>query len=465
MTSRGTKNPYVSFIGSSATGVTQSCYLVRFQKYNILLDCGLYQESDIYTNYKRNQELLKKIKAKDLDWIILHELHIDHTGLIPALYAKGCHAHVYVPQGSIPFLKLLWYDSLKIMQGDCDKLVKKHGMKASPLFAEGDIEMALCRCIELPYHQCYNITHNISLTYYPAGHIIHSAQVYLEIQEGYITKRLGFTGDIGGLTPRPYIVPRETLPFTNIMIGESTYNAKSRINNARDRENDIEKIKTVVAESNKVLIPSFSLQRTQELLLILYNLWKQGDLPDIPIYLDSPLSQKICNIWDIHEHIHQEVMDWENLHFIHDYPSSVTLQNSPQHCIILSASGFLTGGRVVGHLKAMLPNPLNTILFVGYSGEHNLASQIKSGQKEVVVDGAFVRNNAKIIDLRSFSSHASREELMEYYSKDCRYDKLCLVHGEFEGKVEFAHELQDTLASQGKSSRVIAVNQDSKIYF
>lgn len=463
MTSRGTKNPYVSFIGSSATGVTQSCYLVRFQKYNILLDCGLYQESDICTNYKRNQELLRKIKVKDLDWIILHELHIDHTGLIPALYAKGCNAHVYVPEGSIPFLKLLWYDSFKIMQADCDKLVKKHGMKASPLFYEKDIERALNRCIEVPYFNLTQIVGNIWFEYYPSGHIIHSAQVYLEMHEGYTIKRLGFTGDIGGPTHRPYTTPRLTLPFVDLLIGESTYNAKSRINNARDRANDIAKIKTVVAEAQKILIPAFSLQRTQELLKVLYDMWKQGDLPDIPIYLDSPLAQKICNIWNDDDFDHN-ILGWKNLHFIHDYPDSVALQNRSEHCIILSASGFLNGGRVVSHLKSILPNPQSTVLFVGYSGENNLASQIKSGQKTVVVDGVELRNNAKIVDLRSFSSHASREELMDYYSDMCRYNKLCLVHGEFEGKVEFTHELQDDLVAQGNSARVIAVNQDAKIY-
>lgn len=463
MTSRGTKNPYVSFIGSSATGVTQSCYLVRFQKYNILLDCGLYQESDICTNYKRNQELLRKIKVKDLDWIILHELHIDHTGLIPALFAKGCHAHVYVPQSSIPFLKLLWYDSMRIMQSDCEKLVKKHGMKASPLYCEKDIEMALERCVEVPYNQPKQISSNIWLEYYPSGHILHAAQVYLELQEGYVTKRIGFTGDIGGPTHRPYTTPRLTLPFVDLLIGESTYNAKSRINNARDRANDIAKIKTVVAEAQKILIPAFSLQRTQELLKVLYDMWKQGDLPDIPIYLDSPLAQKICNIWNDDDFDHN-ILGWKNLHFIHDYPDSVALQNRSEHCIILSASGFLNGGRVVSHLKSILPNPQSTVLFVGYSGENNLASQIKSGQKTVVVDGVELRNNAKIVDLRSFSSHASREELMDYYADMCRYNKLCLVHGEFEGKVEFAHELQDDLVAQGNSARVIAVNQDTKIY-
>ena len=464
MVTKGTTKPYIQFLGNSATDVTGSMHHIRFQKYSILLDCGLIQGHDIATDYRMNRDQIKKIKPNQIDYIVLSHCHIDHSGLIPTLFAKGCHAHIYVPEGSIPFLRLLWYDSMKIMQADCEKLIKKHGIKASSLYNESDIERALDRCIEVPYHHPRRIAPNILMVYYPAGHIIHAAQVYLELQEGYVTKRIGYTGDIGGVMPRPYTTPRLTLPFVDLLIGESTYNAKSRINNTRDRANDIEKIKTVVAEAQKILIPAFSLQRTQELLKVLYDMWRQNELPDIPIYLDSPLAQKICNIWNDDDFDH-DILSWKNLHFIHDYQDSVALQNRSEHCIILSASGFLNGGRVVGHLKSILPNPQCTVLFVGYSGENNLASQIKSGQKTVVVDGVELRNNAKIIDLRSFSSHASREELMDYYSNMCRYNKLCLVHGEFEGKVIFAQELKDTLVSEGKSSRVIAINADSKIYF
>ena len=463
MVTKGTTKPYIQFLGNSATDVTGSMHHIRFQKYSILLDCGLIQGHDIATDYRMNREQVKKVKPNQIDYIILSHCHVDHSSLIPAMFAKGCHGHVYVPQGSTPFLKLLWHDSMRIMQSDCEKLVKKHGMKASPLYGEKDIEMALERCIEVPYNQPKQIGSNIWLEYYPSGHIIHAAQVYLELQEGYTTKRIGFTGDIAGPTHRPYTTPRQTLPFVDVLIGESTYNAKSRINNARDRDNDIAKIKTVVDEAHRVLIPTFSLQRTQELLKVLYDMWGSGELPDFPIYLDSPLAQKICNIWCDHRFDH-DILGWKNLKFIHEYPQSVALQNSDEKCIILSASGFLNGGRVIGHLKTVLPKSNATILFVGYSGENNLASQIKMGQKEVLVDGQLVRNNAKIVDLRSFSSHASREELMDYYADMCRYNKLCLVHGEFEGKVEFAHELQDDLVAQGNSARVIAVNQDTKIY-
>ena len=149
---------------------------------------------------------------------------------------------------------------------------------------------------------------------------------------------------------------------------------------------------------------------------------------------------------------------------INDYEQSKRLQESDEHCIIISASGFLQGGRIMNHIKTALSNPKNHILFIGYAGENNLASQIKSGQKEVKVDGELVENNANITELRSFSSHANYEELMKYYSEECRYSKIALVHGNFSDKVDFAHELQENLIQQGKSSRVITTNQDQKIY-
>lgn len=195
---------------------------------------------------------------------------------------------------------------------------------------------------------------------------------------------------------------------------------------------------------------------------MLYQMWKDGALVDIPVYLDSPLAIKISNIWPQDE-TWQKVMNWRNLKMISDPMDSKKLQMSSEHCIIVSASGFLTGGRIMSHLTTALPNPNNTIMFIGYSGDNNLASRIKSNDKFVEANGVVLENKAKIIELRSWSSHASYEELMKYLTEQ-RYNKVCLVHGDMDGKIEFAKTLKEKLAEQGKSSRVIAVNSDSKIY-
>lgn len=463
MINKGVKKPSVSFIGNSATDVTGSAYLVKFKKYQTLLDFGLVQGGDIMTNYKANQEQIKKVRPKEIQYILLSHQHQDHGGLIPALFAKGCQAHIYVPFGSIPFLRLLWLDSLKIMQADCLKLQKKHGIKATPFYTEEDVEKAVWRCVDVASNIPYSITNDIKFTYYPAGHILYAQQILLELKEGSVIKRVGFTGDIGGTTPRPYIESRQTLPFCNILIGENTYNQPSRVNNTRDREQDEDKIVNIVDSSHRILFPCFSLGRTQELITVLYDLWNECKLPaHIPIYLDSPLAIKFCDLWPEYPKW-TTIMNWKNLHFIKDYQDSIELQMSSERCVVIAASGFLQGGRIVSHLKTALPDEHNHLCFIGYSGENNLASQIKSGQKEVVIDGTSVSNKANITDLRSFSSHASREELMDYYS-ECRFDKLALCHGQFDTKVDFAHELQDRLHNEAKSSKVIAINQDQRLF-
>ena len=458
----GVAKPYVKFPSNASVTVAGSAHLVRFQQYGILLDCGIAQGGTIEGDYQRNKDLLKSLRVKDIQWIVLSHCHGDHGSLAPALYAKGCQAHLYAPKGSVPFLKLLWEDCLKIHQSDCLKLTNKHGKGYSPLYTTDDIETALSRCIEVDYHQKTYLTKNIWFEYYPAGHIIHAAQIYLSMTQGYQEYRVGYSGDVGGPTERPYTEPYEPLPFVDTLIHECTYCQPGRPNSIKDRPKDIEKIEAVVRDSHRVLFPAFSLARTQELLTVLYQMWMNDLLPhDILVYLDSPLAIKICNIWPETGNW-KTIMSWPNLKFINDTVESKRLQMSNQRCIILSASGFLGGGRVLSHLTTILPNPNNTICFVGFSGENNLAAKIKSNEPFVEVNGAVIENKAKIVDLRSWSSHASYEELMDYLTT-LRYNKVCLVHGNMDGKVEFAKALKEKLVEQGKSSRVVAVNADSKV--
>lgn len=462
MVNRGTKRPYIHFLGNASTEVTGSMWLVRFQKYCILLDCGLIQGHDIATDYRLNKDMLKRIKPKEIDWIILSHCHIDHSGLIPALYAKGCQAHIIAPSGSVELLRLLWQDSMKIMQQDTLKLQRKHGIKAAPFYTQEDIERALDRIIDVD--NSYSLTSNISMRYFYANHIINSRQVYLELREGYRTYRIGFTGDIGGEREQPYVNARQTLPFVDVLIGENTYNTPSRPNKAYDRDKDREKITTVVAQYPRVLFPVFSLGRTQTILTELYRLWEQGKIPhDIKVVVDSPLAIKFCKLypkqddWD-------KVLHWENVQYVEDWETSQALQLSHEPMVLLSASGFMQGGRVRSWLKSFLPDRKAVICYCGFSGDNGTAYEIRHGDKLINIDGEMIENKCNIIELVSFSSHANYEELMSYYGDECRFLKLALVHGNYEAKVAFANTLQNKLVSQGKSARVVAVNAEQKIY-
>lgn len=455
---KGVLKPYVKCIGHSAIGVTQSCYYVRYQKFAILLDTGIYQEADVLTNYKTNKDFLKKIKAREIDYVILNHVHQDHCGMVPALYAKGCQAHLIVPKGSKPFLKLLWQDSLKILQSDCLKITNKHGIPASPFYTEEDIDNTLNRIIEVDREMI--LTQGLKLNYYGANHIIHAKQLVLTMGEGCHVKRLGFTGDIGGKETSLYTDARETLPMVDVLLSENTYNQPKRINKAYDRQKDLEKLETIINERHRVLIPCFSLSRTQIMITVLKQLYDEGKIQNIPVVIDSPLAQKICNIWPGKDW--EEVMKWKNLVFLNDMEETYSWQKNGQPCVIISASGFLSGGKILNWLQAELPNKTTHICFCGYSGENNLASQIRSKQKTVVVNGVEVENNANITELVSFSSHASYEELLDYLL-ECRYNKVALVHGDNRYKPQFAQTLQNILIEQGKSARVICVNEDTKI--
>lgn len=466
MVNKGVVKPYLKCIGASAVGVTQSCYLVRFQKYYIMLDCGIYQESDILTNYRQNQALLKKIKPREVDWLILHESHADHTCLVPALYAKGCQAHIICPKGTTSYLKVLWEDSCKIMTQDCQKITNKHGIKTTPLYTPDDIATALSRCIEVDPLTQYNLTPNIALTYYPANHIINSCQLSLAMTQGYQRKVLNFTGDIGGKTPQFYLEPRVNLPFCDILLGENTYNAIGRNNKPYDRQKDLDKIIAVLNQSKRTLFPVFALGRCQSVLTVLYQLWKDKKIPnDIQVYVDSPMAQKICALYPDDNGLWDEVYHWERLQFVPDHVATLTLQNtkSTNPIAVLSSAGMLSGGKSVSWAKALLPDHNAHIMFCGYSSDNTLASKIRFGENKINIEGDVVENNANITELVSFSSHASRDELIDYYANTLRFNKLCLVHGNYENKVNFANTLQDELIKQGKSSRVVCTQQDQKI--
>lgn len=458
--SSGVRKPVVNFIGNSSTDVTGSCHQIKFKNYNILLDAGLIQTNNIVTDYKANRDFVKKIKPKEVHYIICSHLHADHIGLLPPLYAKGCQAHIYIPSGSLPIMKLMLEDSAKIMQQDSDKLTRKHGIKAPPLATLQDVEKVLDRCIEVCYNLPMQIAEGVTFTYYPAGHIIHSAQIYLELKEGYVTKRVGYTGDIGSLDTHVSVEPRQDLPFVNVLIGEATYCQEGRnYSIKKDRWFDRQLIIDAITDYNKILIPVFSLQRTEDILHELYQLDdKNGFMPTV--YLDAPLASKIFNAWDGDiEYLRQ----WGKLKIIGDYVQSQGLQTSNEHCIIVSSSGMLTAGRALSHLKTILPNPKNCILFCGYSGDSTLATEIKHGTKEIKLDGELIANKAQIYCLNTFSSHVNYSQLSEYY-KGLSYDKLVLTHGRFEGKVKYANKLQEELTKEGKSSRVICANEDSRIY-
>lgn len=460
----------VQFLGNSATDVTQSCYQVTSEKYTILLDYGLYQDQNPIENYKVNHAKIKEIRPRKIDYIFISHANIDHCGALPDLYRRGCTAKIIVPRGNKELIALMLRDSAKIMASDAEKLKKIYKMKAYPLYTDEDIEVCLENMEEYDFDREYFLTEDFSFTFYAANHIVNAAQIVLSIRnELDMPKRILYTGDIGSpsiqkMYTEPFCFPDE---YMDLVIGESTYAGNQRVHQLRDRDKDKEKIRAIITEScidagGKVLFPVFALDRLQVVLTVLYEIYGGDPEFRIPIIIDTPLGAAVTMMWGdlitCGNTLWARVLDWENIHFTSSWEESLEYQKSKEPMIILASSGMCTNGRSVVWVKNLLSLEKNHICFCGYSAAGSLAAKIKEGCSKnptLQVEGRNVPNRAKITSLFSFSSHACRAELMEYYSS-LHYGRLCLVHGDQNDKLEFGTELREKLLDNGISSPVIA---------
>lgn len=454
--SKGTSKPYLHFVGGNATDVTGSCTILRFNNIKLAVDMGLIQTNNIVADYRANRDMMKRIKPKTVHGVVITHNHADHcAGLLIGAH-MGMNAYVYVPQGSLPIMRIMFEDCVKIMESDSTKLQNKHGIKAPPLATIEDVDKVIDWCVEVPFNQPYEIVGGAILTYYHAGHIINSAQAVIEIRQGYVAKRVGFTGDICNEVKGKSVAPLQPLPFVDLLVSECTYSDPSRCYSMKkDRWYDEQMILTAINQYHRILIPTFAQQRLEDILEVLAKLGINKR-----IYVDTPLGEKIYRVWP-------EPLDYEdrlNLKFVQSWEESQAIQASNEPCIVVASSGMLSAGRAVCYLKYLLPNPNNAVLFVGYSAENTTATEIKQGNKTIKVDGEVVSNKAQIYSLNSFSSHSNYKQLIKYLT-ELKYNKVCLVHSAYETKVGFCNDLQDKLYNQCKSAKVVCVNQDTKIYF
>lgn len=454
--SKGTSRPYLHFVGGNAVDVSGSCTILRFNNIKLALDMGLIQTNNIIVDYRANRDMMKRIKPKTVHGVVITHNHADHVcGLLVAVH-MGMNAYIYVPQGSLPIMRIMLEDCVKIMESDSTKLQNKHGIKAPPLATPEDVDKVLSWCVEVPFNQPFEIVGGAMLTLYDAGHIINSAQAIIEFKQGYTIKRVGITGDICNEPKSKSVRPLQPLPKCNVLVSECTYSDPTRCYSMKkDRWYDEQMILTAIDQYHRILIPTFAQQRLEDILEVLAKLGVTKR-----VYVDTPLGEKIYRAWS-------EPLDYEdrlNLKFVQSWEESQALQVSNEPCILVASSGMLTAGRAVCYLKYLLPSPNNAVLFIGYSAENTTATEIKQGNKSIKVDGEVVANKAQIYSLNSFSSHSNYNQLMKYLM-ELDYQKVCLVHSAYESKVAFANTLQNNLIAQGKSSRVIATNADTKIYF
>lgn len=472
-------NIKLEVIGGNSEGVTGSCTKITTDKGIYLFEFGMIQDNHtILENYKANCKLLQKVKVKDIDYIIIGHNHCDHIGLIPGLYEKGkCEAKIIVPKQSTRIIKEMWLDSAFINARDIEILNLKSDRHYEPLFTEEGVYNALDNIIEIDSNEIIELNDEISLRYINAGHILLSKQTELYIKNGSHTSKVLFTSDLGNIATqdsRIFVENFEPIYKSNIVIGECTYSGNKKDITKKTYEKDVDKIKTVINQycvdsGHRVLIPTFSLDRMPYILWILYRLYGNDENFKIPIVVDSPLANRLLDCYssilkdDAKENF-DKMMEWKNIKRVVTPEESKAFVSDKGAKVICSSSGMLTAGRSIKWVQSILPCEDDCLLFIGYAGEDTLAGKIKHSkeQKTISINGKPYKNKCQIYDLTSFSSHMQRSDLINYY-KSINCEKIYLVHGNMEEKLGFKKDLQNAITDCLKTTKVVAVNNGTKI--
>ncbi len=433
----------LKFCGAAGT-TTGSQHLLEVNGQRILLDCGLFQGRR-QDSYERNKSFL--FDPASLDAVVLSHAHIDHSGNLPNLTTSGFDGPIYSTFATRDLCSIMLPDSAKIQGYDVawlNKRRKKSGKEpAEVLYTMQEAEMCLRQFINIGYERTIPIGDGVKLTFVDAGHILGAAQVILDIDDRDVgeTRRLLFTGDIGRGNND---ILRDPVSVDNVdfLIMESTYGGREHElpSNATAQLGDV--LNKALQSNGKVIIPAFAVERTQQLLYVIHQLLEDNLIPDIPIFVDSPLAVNATEIFRLHPECFNEKtynflfekrdpFGFDNLTLIRSVAMSRELNERKDPAIIISASGMCEAGRILHHLRNNIEDPKNTILFVGYCAENTLGWKIREGWEEVRIFGEPFKVRAKIEIMDSLSGHADHSELLDYFAAmGGTRKKVWLVHGE-----------------------------------
>lgn len=469
------KRSYVRSLGKSTDDVTGSCFELVTPKSRILIDFGLRQSSDDVLDYKANLDTIKSVKVKKLDACLCLHAHQDHLSLVPCLYRSNFDGVTYLPENTKDIAKLMWMDSAKIQMQNQQVLQKKGNISGNPFYNQEDIELTYNHIVECEFNKIIQITEDVSFELRSSNHLVNAAQALIYVNAGNVTKTLAYCCDLGSLTWDNYYINNfEPIEKADIAIVESTYATDKKGNARKNRDKDIEKIKSLVEnmyeERGRIIIPTFSLGRSADLLTVLYETFADDPDFNIPVVFDAVLGNQINENYDNwipkNHGLWNKVWSWKNLVKVKDWSESVQWQNYTAPCVILGSGGFIQG-RSTAYIKHWISDPHTTILFCGFSGADSRSKgyQIQHSKEYPIVDldGYKVKNNAKIVSLKSFSSHISHEEMLEYYS-NMNCNKIYLVHGSKERKEAFKPLLEDEISKKNKTSKVVIPDSETKMY-
>ena len=413
----------------------------------ILLDCGMYQGKGMETD-EANREL--GFDPKDIHYLLLSHAHIDHSGLIPYIYSLGFRGKIYCTAATRDLCELMLQDTAFIQEQDVrwynKKMDRQNKPKIKPLFDMSDAQQVMKLFRTVDYDTPYRLNEEIEIQFTNSGHMLGSAVISVAITENGQTKRIAYTGDLGRLHSHILSTP-QAFPQCDYLICESTYGNRLHEDTLVSEEQLLGIVEeTCMYKKGKLLIPSFSVGRTQEIVYVLNELFNDGRLERVPVYVDSPLSANATEIFRRHAHtLNEQVQDtlrydpdpfgFNGLRYITDVQQSKALNRSEQPCIIISSSGMLEAGRIKHHVSNHIDDPSTTILIVGYCTPSSLGARIQDPSlRYVSIFGFDHRIRAQVTKVEGFSGHGDYQEMIQYLTacQDAKkVQKVFIVHGEY----------------------------------
>jgi metallo-beta-lactamase family protein len=429
----------IEFYGA-AREVTGSCHILRANGKTVLLDCGMFQGKRSAADEKNRQ---LPIPVAEIDAVVLSHAHIDHSGRLPFLVNHGYRKTIFATAATRDLCAVMLADSAHIQESDALHLAKRKKDFVEPLYGMRHAVETQSLIVGMPYGKSFEVVPGIQCTYVDAGHILGSASVVLDVTEGETTKRLVFSGDVGrsGLA-----IIRDPAPPTgaHAVIMESTYGDRDHESVAGARAELAAVIRDTAARGGRVLIPAFAVGRTQELLYNLHGLVREGAIPSIPIYVDSPLAIDTTTVFELHPEVYdhteelvekvKELFHFELVRFTRDVKESKALNVAKGPMIIIAASGMVEAGRILHHLQHGASDPKNTILIVGFQGEGTLGRRIVNREPTLRIYGEDIPLRARVEVIDGYSAHADRTELAHWLDAiketSPELGPIFLVHGE-----------------------------------
>ena len=420
-----------------------------------------------------NNRKYREFKAKELDYIFITHTHADHCLLLPKLYKEGCNAQIIISDGSGQIYKDMAEDCAEINERDVLFINSQHNKNYMPLYDLSDVEKSVNYMTEFSVNRKIKLDDSLSFELIPAGHLLGSCQVLLYLTYNNLTKTILVTGDIGNkVVKNRFVGEYQQVSKADIVIAESTYGDKPDIKTGKkERKNDLEKFKSIIERQihemkGRVIIPSFSQSRMQQLALMVYQMYKDSEWKP-KVYIDSPLSIRIFNDYEAclegqDKDDLDELINSGMFTFVKEPEKSKALVASNEPCLVLSSSGMCQVGRIRHHLKKCVSDPNATILFVGYSTDGSLASLLKDNKcKSITIDQKVYPCRCSSYSLKSMSGHAPFNQLVENYSNiNCQ--KLILHHGSKLAKETLKEALDKEYMRNCKTTRVIIANSSVK---